>query len=310
MIRISFISSGSTTSQTPVMASISYEMVKKWMIDNPGDSPGFPVACIIDLSDMYSTLQFFASDKILMRMRELTSLIEVMKESEKLDWSRCSFPSKFVHKESKDPLFFMIPLFPRGVTTELTKSETPDIAKTIWDISLTIEKAGCDYLVFDVPAVDIFEENLNAIPALLNSNMIIGVVDSNKVKYEELTKEIETLQSLLSKFDPLATPKLILNGIVFNKITEGVRANKWIEKVAEDFPMLKVYGQITDDPQFSQVTSQYQIPTIDSLFDKMKCALDFQDAAESILTALNEPGTLRKVTEAQLEHLKNKIFSF
>ncbi|MFX1534652.1 MAG: hypothetical protein ACFFDI_10560 [Promethearchaeota archaeon] len=309
MIRISFISSGTTTSQTPVMASISYEMVKKWMIDNPGDSPDFPVACIIDLSNMYSTLQFFASDKILMRMRELTSLIEVMKESEKLDWSRCSFPSKFVHKETKDPLFFMIPVFPRGMTTELTKSEATDVTKSIWDISLTIEKAGCDYLVFDVPVIDIFEENLNAIPALLNSNMIIGVVDSNKGKYEELKKEIEALNLLLSKLDPLATPRLTLNGIIFNKITEEVRANKWLEQVAEDFP-LKIYGQITDDPQFSQVASQYEIPTIDSLFDKMRCALDLQDAAESIVADFNEPGALRKITEAQLEHLKDKIFSF
>ncbi|UCE14614.1 MAG: hypothetical protein JSV04_05390, partial [Candidatus Heimdallarchaeota archaeon] len=100
MFRLSFISTGTTASQTPVMASISYEIVKNWIKKDQEMLFDFPIACIFDFSNMYSTLLFFASDKILMRMGELTSLIEEMRSSTEPDWSKCSFPSKFVHKDT------------------------------------------------------------------------------------------------------------------------------------------------------------------------------------------------------------------
>ncbi|UCG01309.1 MAG: hypothetical protein JSW11_17035, partial [Candidatus Heimdallarchaeota archaeon] len=193
MFRVSFISTGTTASQTPVMASISYEIVKNWIKEKHEKQYDFPIACIFDFSNMYSTLLFFASDKILMRMGELTSLIEEMRSSTEPDWSKCSFPSKFVHKDTNEPLFFMIPLFPRGMTSFLSKTETLDLTKIFWDISLLLEKAGTHYIFFDLPVIEVRERKNAVIPALLNSNIIVGVVDCSKAKYEELSREIENL---------------------------------------------------------------------------------------------------------------------
>ena len=55
MLNISFISTGTTSSQTPIMATISYELVKRWIKDNQDQKiPDFPLACVFDFSSMYS----------------------------------------------------------------------------------------------------------------------------------------------------------------------------------------------------------------------------------------------------------------
>lgn len=308
MLRVSFISTGTTASQTPVMASISYEIVKNRIKEDQEKRFDFPIACIFDFSNMYSTLLFFASDKILMRMGELTSLIEEMRSSTEPDWSKCSFPSKFVHKDTNEPLFFMIPLFPRGMTSFLSKTETLDLTKFFWDISLILENAGASYIFFDLPIIEVRERNNSIIPALLNSNSIVGVVDCSKAKYEELSREIESLLVFVSDYNSIANPKLALNGIVFNQVSEKVLSNKWLERVANDFS-LKIYGKIREDQQFITITSQYQIPTIDSLFGKMKCAKDFQSTAEEMIRDFNE-SNIREVTENQYQYLKDRIYSF
>ena len=308
MFRVSFISTGTTASQTPVMASISYEIVKNRIKEDQEKQFDFPIACIFDFSNMYSTLLFFASDKILMRMGELTSLIEEMRSSTEPDWSKCSFPSKFVHKDTNEPLFFMIPLFPRGMTSFLTKTETLDLTKILWDISLLLEKAGTRYIFYDLPVIEVREKNNSIIPALLNSNIIVGVVDCSKEKYEELSKEIESLLVFLSDYNSIANPKLSLNGVIFNQVSEKVLSNKWLERIANDFS-IKTYGKIREDLQFITITSQYQIPTIDSLFGKMKCAKDFQSTAEGMIRDFTE-SIIREVTDNQYQYLKDRIYSF
>jgi hypothetical protein len=309
MIGISFISTGTTATQTPVIASVAYEIVKNWIKDGQKKLPDFPVACIFDFSNMYSTLQFFASVKILMRMGELTSLTEEMSSSSTPDWSKCSFPSKFVHKDTNNPLFFMIPLFARGMTTSLTRSEIIDLTKVIWDISQIIDVEGCQYLFFDLPTIESLqkEHNYSIIPALLNSNFFLGVVDCNKPKYEDLAHEVRILLEFLPEFDVVAKPSLKLNGLIFNQISETVLTEQWLERVTEEFS-LPIFGKISEDPQFRKVISQYQIPTIDSLFLQMKCAKDFQATAEAIIQVLNEGETLRKVTQSQQQFLEDNIF--
>ena len=308
MFRVSFISTGTTASQTPVMASISYEIVKNWIKEHQEMKFDFPIACIVDFSNMYSTLLFFASDKILMRMGELTSLIEEMRSSIQPDWSKCSFPSKFVHKDTNEPLFFMIPLFPRGMTSFLSKTETVELTKIFWEISLLLENAGTSYMFFDLPIIEARERSNSVIPALLNSNIIIGVVDCSKTKYEELWREIETLLMFLSDYNSIANPQLYLNGIIFNQVSDEILSNNWIESAATDFS-LKIYGKIREDQQFISITSQYQIPTTDTYFGKMKCAKDFQSAAEGIINDLLVPN-IREVTEYQYQYLKDRIYSF
>jgi len=309
MFGISFISTGTTATQTPVTASVAYEIVKNWIKDEQKKLPDFPIACVFDFSNMYSTLQFFASDKILMRMGELTSLTEEMTASSEPEWSKCSFPSKFVHKDTNDPLFFMIPLFARGMTSSLSRSETVDLTKIIWDISQIIEVEGCQYLFFDLPTIETTqrEHNYSIIPALLNSNFFLGVVDCNKPNYKDLAQEISTLQAFLPEFDVVAKPSLKLNGLIFNQVSETVRTEQWIERATEEFS-LPIFGKVSEDPQFRKVISQYQIPTIDSLFSQMKCAKDFQSTAEAIIQELNESETLRDVTQSQHQFLEDNIF--
>ncbi|MHA2226265.1 MAG: hypothetical protein ACXAC8_13735 [Candidatus Hodarchaeales archaeon] len=311
MFSMSFVSTGTTASQTPVMASISYEIIKNWINKESYELPDFPLAAIFDFSNMYSTLQFFATDKIMMRMGELTSLIEEMRSSTEPDWSKCSFPSKFVHKDTNNPLFFMVPIFPRGMTSYLTKSETIDLTKIIFDISQIIKDEGCKYIFFDLPIIDIMQKAATNtfIPALLNSNVVIGVVDSNKPSYTDLVNEVKMIRSFLADYNVIANPKVFLNGIIFNQVSETIRSSQWLEKIAEELS-LNILGKIRQDPQFFKISSQYQIPTVDSLFDKMRCAKDFQLGADLVLQEQNKTDEIRHITKNQLQHLAQNIFSF
>ncbi|NHJ00949.1 MAG: hypothetical protein EAX86_02355 [Candidatus Heimdallarchaeota archaeon] len=307
MLKISCLSTGSTTSQTPVMATVMYEIIKKYLKDKEV-SPDFPLACIFDFSSMYSTIQFFATDKILMRMGELTSLVEQMKSSQVLDWSKCSFPSKFVHKESNEPLFFTIPILSRGVSDTLTRSEALELAKHIWQITLILEKAGSQYIFFDLAPIEHHRHNFIELAGLMNSNLIIAIIDMNKNNVDEVIKEIKTIEASLAQYDLLAQPGFSLNGLIFNNITEKCLSQKWIEKTMENFAY-PIIGMIKDDPELSKVFRQYEIPTIDSLFHKMKSAKSFQASAEMLIQISTDASALRPVNEAQYKFFEEKMYN-
>ena len=147
------------------------------------------------------------------------------------------------------------------------------------------------------------------IPALLNSNIIVGIVDCNKPSYEDLVQEINMLYTILSYFNTIAYPKVFLHGVIFNQVTERVLSAQWFEKITEE-QSLKILGQVSHDPLFTKVTGQYQIPTVDSLFTKMKCAKDFQATAESIINLFTESDNIRQVTESQQQYLEANIYRF
>lgn len=309
MYQISFISTGTTFSQTPVMASIAYNLVKNWVKESD-TLPDFPVACIYDFSYMYTTIQYFATDKILTRMNELTSIIDLMKDSVgvELDWSMCSFPSKFAHKKTNDPLFFMIPIFPRGITTELKKSDIIELTKILHDISETVENAMCQYIVYDLPLIDTMGDNLALIPALLVSNYVIAVVDCSKANYEALENEIQSLNSFIERINRLAAPKLAINGLVLTHISEKVRSEKWIEKLAESLK-IPIIGTITFDPYFSTVSSKYEIPTEEKHEKKLKHAKDFHSAVRALNNQLNTGDSVRYATTNQVKILEERIYT-
>jgi hypothetical protein len=259
---------------------------------------------------MYSTLQYFATDKILMRMGELTSLKEEMKDSSQvLDWSKCSLPSKFVHKETNEPLFFLMQVFERGVSSYLSKSEILELAKHIWDITQVIEKAGSEYIFYDLPLIQPREKNLYELAALLNSNLILGVVDTDKVNLDRMIQEIRTLETFLRDYNTYALPPLVLSGLIFNKISDKVLSEKWIDQVMQYFPSYPIVGMIREDSEFTKVITQYQIPTVDELFHKMRCAKEFQATAEMIIQVAQDPEKIRKISSNQQEHLEKKIYS-
>jgi hypothetical protein len=290
------------------MASISYEIVKEKIKDSI-TSPDFPIACIFDFSNMYSTLLYYASDKILMRMRELTSLVEILKSSSgETDWSRCSIPSKFVHTDTKEPLFFIIPLFPRGITSYLSKTETIDLTNIIWEISRMIEKAGTSYMFFDLPGIDLMRRDNSTISALLISNIVIGVIDCNKSNYFELTREIDNMHSLLSSLESIAQPPLTLSGIILNQVSEKALSEYWAERIATDYS-LTIFGKIFEDQLFNKLISQNEIPTIEAYVRNLKCAEDLQSTAEMIINELNTQSLTRDVTEEQLQYLKERIYT-
>ncbi|MHA1975363.1 MAG: hypothetical protein ACW98F_02025 [Candidatus Hodarchaeales archaeon] len=308
MLKISFVSAGTTSSQTPVMATLSYELVKRWIKDQPEKIPDFPLACIFDFSNMYSTIQFFASDKILMRMGELTSITEEMKESQTLDWSKCSFPSKFAHKDTNEPLFFMIPMFERGTTSTVSKSDTLELTRHIGEIAESIEKAGSEYMFFDLPLIEARQQRYFEIAALLNSNMTIGIVDLNKVNVDKVISEIQTLETFLKDYSMFAEPGLRLNGLIFNKISEKTLSEKWIDQAMESFSY-PVLGMIREDPEFNKIIPRFELPTADEHFHRMKSAKDFQSATEMISQIISDSTSLRKVTGKQFKSLEHKIFS-
>ncbi|MHA1946449.1 MAG: hypothetical protein ACXAC6_00700 [Candidatus Hodarchaeales archaeon] len=308
MLKISCLSTGTTTSQTPVMATVMYEVIKKYLKEKEEFIPKFPLACIFDFSSMYSTIQFFATDKILMRMGELTSLVEQMKSTSVLDWSKCSFPSKFVHKKSNEPLFFTIPIFSRGVTDTLSKAEALELAKHFLQISVTLQKAGSQYIFFDLSPIEQRQENFIELAALINSNLIIGIVDLNKNNFDEVIKEIKALETSLRHYDIFAQPGFTLNGLIFNKITEQALSEKWIEKVMANFSY-PILGMIREDRELSKVIREFEIPTIDELFHKIKSAKDFQATAEMLIQVASDPSALRTVSEKQHKYIEDRIYT-
>ena len=307
MLKITFISTGTTSTQTPVMATLSYELIKKYLKDNPSIEPDFPIASVFDFSIMYSTIQFFATDKILMRLGELTALSE-LKTSESPDWSKCCFPSKFAHKKTSEPLFFMIPVFERAVSVSLSKSETLDLAQNIWKITQTIEKAGTKFIFYDLPLIEPKMKKYFELAALLNSNLIIGIIDTNKVKMDQIDHEIHALENFLIDYNAYAKPSLSISGLVFNKITEKVLSEKWINLVMQNYSY-PILGMIRDDPEFNKMTTQYEIPTVDAHIARIKSAKDFSATAEMISQLANNTEVFREVSSEQQQFLEEKIFS-
>jgi hypothetical protein len=308
MFQISFISSGSSFSQTPIMASLSYNLVNSW-IKQSKKLPDFPVACIFDLSSMYYTLQYFATDKILMKLNEITSILDLMRDSNEVDWSKCSIPSKFVHKQTNNPIIFMIPVFPRGITNYLTKNETTELSSVLMKISGIIEMAGCNYIIYDLPGVDTMTDNYSLIPPLLNSNFVIGVVDCNKESYDILETEINILQSFINKMNMLALPSLAINALVFNQVTERVKSEKWIENIEKTYN-IPVIGKIREDPQLIAISSQFEIPTEEKHNKKLKSYKDFTAAVKQLREQLNSTNQIRNVEKNQMDILEEKIYTF
>ena len=309
MIQISYMSTGSTFSQTPIMASISYNLVRKWVRES-AKLPEFPVACIYDFSNMYSTIQYFATDKILTRMNELTSILDLLKDSVgvELDWSMCTFPSKFAHKKTNDPLFFMIPIFPRGITTDLKKSDIIELANIFQNISETVKNANCQYIVYDLPIVDTMSANLALIPALLISNYVIAVAECNKPNYNSLENEIRSLVTFTERVNKLADPPLKINGLILTHIDEKVKSEKWIEKIEETF-QIPILGKINTDPHFSSTSSKYEIPTEEKHEKKLKHINDFYSTVDKLYEQISTNTIIRNVTHKQMEILEERIYS-
>lgn len=306
MLKITYVSTGTTSSQTPVMATLSYELVKKYLKDHPGLEPDFPIASVFDFSMMYSTIQFFATDKILMRLGELTALSE-LKTTENPDWSKCCFPSKFVHKKTTEPLFFMIPVFERAVSVTLSRSETLELAQNIWKITMTIEKAGTKFIFYDLPLIEPKFKKYFELAALLNSNLIVGIIDVNKAKIDQIQDEIHALENFLIDYNAYAKPAISISGLVFNKITDKVLSERWINQVMQNFSY-PVLGMIRDDSEFNKIATQYDIPTLDN-YPRVKSAKDFQATTEMISQLANNTEIFREVSSEQQKYLEEKIFS-
>ena len=310
MLQISFISTGSTVSQTPIMASICYNLVNTWVKEVETD-PDFPVACIYDFSNMYSTLQYFATDKMLTRLNELTSIVEVMKNTKgvNFDWSLCTFPSKFAHKKTKEPLFFVVPIFPRGMTSDLRKDDIIELTKILKHIAEAISKAKCQFVIYDLPIIDTMGSNLAVLPALVNSNYIVGVIDCRKPNYHALENELHALTLFIEKTSSLTTPGLAINGLILANIDERAKSEKWIEKFEKEC-IIPVIGQIREDSYFTTVSSKYEIPMEEKHASKLKFYTDFTSVTNVLKNNLNMESSIRKLQGNQAEILEEKIYSF
>ena len=188
-----------------------------------------------------------------------------------------------------------------------SKSESLDLTKNIWDISQTIEQAGTEYIFFDLPLIEGRAKRFFEISALLNSNLILGVIDTNKPDIHQIMTEIQTLESFLKDYNILAEPGLALSGLIFNKISEKVLSEKWLDLIMANFPY-PIIGMIRDDPEFTKIVSQYEIPTVESLIEEMKCANDLQAAAEMTLQISQDPNLSRGISSFQYQALEQKIF--
>lgn len=309
MIQISFISTGSTVSQTPIMASICYNLVNNWVKEQQKD-PDFPVACIYDFSNMYSTLQYFATDKMLTRLNELTSIVDVMKNTKgvNFDWSLCTFPSKFAHRKTKNPLFFVVPIFPRGITSDLRKDEIIELTKLLDHIAEAISSANCQFVLYDLPLIDTMSSNLAVLPALVNSNYVICVIDCKKPSYQAFENEWNSLNSFIEKTSQLTSPGLIVNGIILTNINEKVKSEKWIEKLGQS-SAVPIIGQIREDPYFITVSSKYEIPTEEQHASKLKYYNDFKMTTDALKNNLKVDSSIRKIKGNQADLLEKRIYS-
>ncbi len=65
---------------------------------------------------------------------------------------------------------------------------------------------------------------------------------------------------------------------------------------------------VREDSEFTKIIPKYEIPTTDENFFKMKCAKDFQAAAEMVIQIASNPLSLRNVTNDQHQMLEERIF--
>jgi hypothetical protein len=289
------------------MASTIYNLVKNWLKENK-QPPKFPLACIYDLTNMFSTLQYFASDKILMRMREITSLLEITRDTHDLDWSKCSFPSKFVHKKTKDPLFFTIPLFPRGETTYLSRTDVVDISFSLNKIADILQEAGCKYIVYDVPNIDVKQVDSSIIPPILNSNYLILVLDCTKNDYHELATEIEEIISYVEILNKIANAKLSVNAVILNNFNEKAKSENWVQNLEVNYNV-SVIGEIREDSKFTTVSGQYGIATEESHIKEMKSAVDFEKITTGLEEIFQSKETFRYILQKQWDEFEDRIYS-
>ena len=309
MIQISFISTGTTVSQTPILASLAYNLVNNWVKEASKD-PDFPVACIYDFSNMYSTIQYFATDKMLTRLNELTSILEIMRNTKgvNFDWSICTFPSKFAHKKTQNPLFFLVPIFPRGMTSDLKKADIIELTKILNHIAEAISQSNCQFVLYDLPIIDTMGDNLALIPALVNSNTIISIIDCKKPNFQAVENELKALLTYVEKMSFLTSPSLSINGIILTNINEKVKSENWIEKIQQNYT-IPIIGQIREDSYFNTVSSKYEIPTEETHVNKLKFYNDFTLTTNSLQNSLSIESSIRKIRGNQAELLEDKIYS-
>jgi len=86
-----------------------------------------------------------------------------------------------------------------------------------------------------------------------------------------------------------------------------VLSEKWLDQIMENFPY-PIVGMIREDPEFTKVVSRYEIPTVESLIEEMKCANDLQAAAEMTLQVSHDSSLSRGIPSFQYKSLEKKIF--
>jgi hypothetical protein len=95
---------------------------------------------------------------------------------------------------------------------------------------------------------------------------------------------------------------------VFNKVSEKTLSEKWVDQIMESFPY-PVLGMVREDPEFTRIIPQYEIPTTDSMIMKMKCAKDFESITEMIIQISQDPNTGLLINKRAFQFLESRIFS-
>ena len=303
MVVISFLHGGAGEGQTTTICSVAYELGLMTLQELP-EPPEYPLVQLVDYSNMHDMINILASEKVLIAVDEASTLFECAKSGEK-DWSRCCYPTRLQHAETKRPIFFITPFASRGTSLEMSSPETVELLKLLFSMNerlLTVVK----YSFYDVPAIAGGRLTNNIIPPLAVSDLYFLVIGANQQTVE---KAIEVGRSALKAVETdIFDPPIEVTGFILTQEHEKAKSEKWADQISMALELLHL-GSIDHDLNVQKtVIEQNRLPVEPEIRDNLpEIAKQYETLARKIKVIASEETNLRKPSKAQIEKMEQKI---
>jgi len=303
MVVISFLHGGAGEGQTTTICSVAYELGLMTLQELP-ESPEYPLVQLVDYSNMHDMINILASEKVLIAVDEASTLFECAKSGEK-DWSRCCYPTRLQHAETKRPLFFITPFASRGTSLEMSSPEAVELLKLLYSMNerlLTVVK----YSFYDVPAIAGTQLTNNIVPPLAVSNLYFLIVGANQQTVE---KSIEAGKSALKAVETgIFDPPIHVTGFILTQEHEKAKKEKWADQISMALELLHI-GSVDHDPNIQKVViEQNRLPVEPEVKDDFpEISKQYETIARKIKVIASEETNLRKPSQDQIEKMAQKI---
>ena len=303
MVVISFLHGGAGEGQTTTICSVAYEL-GLMTLQELSEPPAYPLVQLVDYSNMHDMINILASEKVLIAVDQASTLFDCAKGGEK-DWSRCCYPTRLQHAETKRPIFFITPFASRGTSLEMTSPDAIGLLKLLFSMNerlLTVVK----YFFYDVPAIVAGRLTNNIIPPLAVSDLYFLVVGANQ---QTVGKVIEAGRSALKAVETgIFEPPIEVTGFILTQEHEKAKSEKWADQISMSLELLHL-GSIDHDPQVQKIMmEQNRLPVEPEVRENFpSIAKQYETLARKIKVIASEETNLRKPSQSQIEKMAQKI---